>query len=256
MIRWRKQDKTKLSRYISKFNASITRLSRKNPELADAGILPEKLDINVVKYHISTRRDYNRIIQRIDRWFRPKARDIILTPAGTRTTRWEVQEARYSQQRINAQRKKVRSKFNVGERVSEQSNLQDISVADKWNNIRSNLAGGDDIENQQQSWKNFVHNLFIQESDNYNVMRLQNYYDNWISALYENFSVLNAQAIQNFIEERDISPAQLFEMVIKDERLSIAFVYSEEEEEQLAPFILTTLDTMYREMVKAGEVVV
>ena len=39
-IMWRKKDKTKVSRYVQKFNAAITRLEKLNPELIDTGALP------------------------------------------------------------------------------------------------------------------------------------------------------------------------------------------------------------------------
>lgn len=42
-IKWRKQDINKLQNYVRKFNAAITRLEKKTPELKDSGVFPERL---------------------------------------------------------------------------------------------------------------------------------------------------------------------------------------------------------------------
>lgn len=257
MIRWRKADEIKLRNYVRKFNASITRESKKNPELADANILPEKMDYKSIRNNITTRKDYNNVIRRIDRWFRPGARDVITDESGIRMTRWIKKEVQYASMRITNRRKKVREGLRLGEKALKELHLDDITPKEKLQKIAERLKdysenNNTDIENETQSWQNFVQSVLNRDYQAYDDKRNEEYYENYINSLYENFGVTNAAAIQNIIEENDINGYQLYIMGLRDDRVSISFVYSPEDEEQLTDFLLRGLPTLKRELIKKG----
>lgn len=97
-MKWRKEDEKKLSKAVRKFNASITNISKKNPEIAEAGLYPEKLSVKALRSNILTRSDYNRTLSSIERWFKPKSREII-TKSGIMMTRYSYKESIYQYQR-------------------------------------------------------------------------------------------------------------------------------------------------------------
>ena len=57
-IKWRLQDRKTLARTVKNFNAKITRLEKKHPELKE--FLPEKISVKDLKNNIETRQDFNR----------------------------------------------------------------------------------------------------------------------------------------------------------------------------------------------------
>lgn len=66
-IRWRKQDITKLSDYVRKFNAAITRREKQYEQN-----LPEKLNAKSLRKTITERSSFNALIKSVDKFLNPK----------------------------------------------------------------------------------------------------------------------------------------------------------------------------------------
>lgn len=65
-IKWQKSDSQDLSKAVKNFNAKISRLEKKNPELKNA--LPEKVSVRQLKELINTRQDLKREINSLKRF--------------------------------------------------------------------------------------------------------------------------------------------------------------------------------------------
>lgn len=78
-IRWQKTDTEELSRAVKNFNAKITRIEKKNPELKNA--LPERMSARQLKEMITTRQDLKRELNSLKR-FTDKTNVIGITKDG------------------------------------------------------------------------------------------------------------------------------------------------------------------------------
>lgn len=235
-IKWRKQDVKKLTTYVQKFNRSITMLERKNPEMSDAGLLPKRLDIKEVKASIGTRNDFNRTLSRIDRWFKPKAREVVEHKSGIRRTRWELQEARYAQQSMNAKVKAMQKKYGLSDKAAKQIGLAPVDVDKKLEQFASRAreksrTNYSDMSNEIQGYLNFLNSLITMSGDSYFDRKNQQYYDNYIASIYNHLSQEHADAIADMVKGYGVSGFQLYVANLYDDTLGIDFVYGPEDEE-------------------------
>lgn len=241
-MRWRQKDIKKLTSYVRKFNTSITKLSQRFPELADVGMIPNKLSVKQIRESGTSRRDFNRLMSRIDRWFKPGAREIIQRN-GIKMTRWEYQNALNNAQAVSynhrARRdradKSSRQKKQVGEDKWVSTKLKELEKKIHVDNISEFTP-----EMARESWKVFTKTLEKQSSDEYFREQSLRYYDNYHTAIYENFSDDNARELANFIEDFRLSGDELFDLIGKYPYLDIDYLYGPEEEEEKLSVIMSS----------------
>lgn len=243
-MRWREKDRRLFTTNIRKFNTSITKLGKQYPELADAGLLPSKLDINALRASELTRKDFNILMRQIDRWFKPKSRDII-TRGGIKMTRWEYQNTLNAVQRINAQKAKTRQAAKHSSRQRKQAG-EDKSVSKKLQDIKQRLSESNEYSEYtpdmaQQAWKSFVSTVARQSTDEYQEERNALYYYNYNKAIYENFSDGNDTAVANFLEDFRLTGEELFNLIAEFPVLDIDYMYGPEEEDNKIEVITETL---------------
>ena len=233
---WRKKDIQKLTTYVRKFNASITKLTKANHDIASAGLLPEKLSVEKIRSQELSRKDFNIIISRIDRWFKPKARDVIVK-GGLQMTRWEFNEVRYAEQRVNYQKKKRLEKSTRNLRRKGQLENKVITTAQKLADIEKRLKepnpeGIYEFEEAYQSWESFKKRMFMQSSDKYREEQEALYYYNYNKAIYQNFNDDHARAISWRLEDFQLSGGELYEIIGDYPELDIDFMYDPDAEEE------------------------
>lgn len=116
-IRWQKSDNDELARAVRNFNAKITRISNKNPEIKN--YLPEKVRLKGYKDEhgnyipglkdlINTRQDLKREINALRRFSKRGAEEIITVPNtdyNLKTTKWQKTEMKRRISYINRRRK-------------------------------------------------------------------------------------------------------------------------------------------------------
>lgn len=242
-MRWRTKDRHKLTTYVRKFNASITQQSKRFPELADAGLLPEKLNIDALRESEMSRRDFNSLIRRIDRWFSPKSREII-TRGGIKMTRWEYQNALNAAQRINYQKSVQRKRANRSGRQRQQVG-EDKNVAQKLADLSSKIHVDEysefTPEDARAGWINFTKTLERQSKDEYFSQQNARYYYNYHEAIYENFDDSNARQLANFVEDFRLTGEELFELIGEYPHLDIDYMYGPEQEEEKMNVIMNSL---------------
>lgn len=99
---WKKSDEKKLSSYVQKFNAKRTREQRKNPNMT--GVLPEKLDSQLLRKNIKNRKQLNIYYKQIERFMKTELK-IVTNSQGFAITNYELNEVRYAVQSENARRR-------------------------------------------------------------------------------------------------------------------------------------------------------
>lgn len=87
-IRWKKGDYITLGKAVSNFNKKIRELQTEENKL----YLPEEVNYKNLKDEITTRRELNRIINRLKRFQKDGAEKIVENSAGQKMTSWENNE--------------------------------------------------------------------------------------------------------------------------------------------------------------------
>lgn len=256
-IRWRKKDLTKLGRYVGKFNASITNMEKKFPELADSGILPARMDKSQLMSRISTRKDFNMVINRIDRWFKKGAREIVTLDSGIRTTKWQKREIQYAERSINRRTKQIQEKSGLTEKGLKEIGLGKVDVKSKLDEIKENIEqkirhNNTNIRNEQQNWNNFLKKIFSRQYSSYYDELNAKYRENYYKALRRELNPDQAEAIIKMIEEMGLSDEQFFYMTITNDDLDIPYIYGAEDRAAKYEIMMEEMPQYYEELKEEG----
>lgn len=222
-IKWRQEDKTKVSRYVQKFNTAITRLEKLNPDLVDTGVLPERLDASEIRSQITTRADFNRFLKRVDRFFKPGAKDIVLSPSGYRMTRWGVKEAKLTEHRINRQRAAFVEKMKISKPEQKALKLKPIDVFKEQQKVLNS-----DSPSKAQKWMNFLYTLERESGDNYYANMSIKVQESYIKALKNAFGD-QSETLVNFIKDNKIKGTDILYAISKNDILDFEYLYSRDD---------------------------
>lgn len=216
-INWRESDTKELKRVVRNYNAKITRLAKKNPQIEN--VLPQKVSVAQLKELINTRQDLKRELNALKRFSKRGAEEIVIVPDtdyNLKITKWQKTEMNRRIGIINRRRKK---------RLEELANLEMSSRGEKLGYTRSQLGMGKATEvslnpmnaftrRMSQSdlkwkWKNIMKesqsDYFTQKDfrlrDNYIKALEQNYNSNDIKDVINNISSMDIQEFLNKFEE-------------------------------------------------------
>lgn len=256
-IKWRPSDLKKLSSYVRKFNASLTNFARKNPELADQDLLPERLDVVKLREEITTRRQYNQTLKSIDRWFVKKNREVVKVGGLFEMLRYNYNELRYAEQRLNAKKRAVKKNMRLSKSEEKAAGLQEVSIKDKIEEIRQRLEDRSptittSLDNELQGWNNFLKSIKTQDEMDYLERKNAQFFYNYHKALYENFTDEQARNLNWMITDLGIDGYQLFLMTIRDPSIDIEYTYGAEDRDKKYEHMIWRLPELFYEMVNDG----
>ena len=109
-IRWRDSDTAELKRAVKNFNAKITRLTKKSPELVP--LLPDKLSVKDLKNNITTRADFSREINSLGRFTKRGSEKVVKSSRGAQALKWDINEFNIKQRTENARRARKQKKLD------------------------------------------------------------------------------------------------------------------------------------------------
>lgn len=241
-IKWRKQDQIKLTNYVRKFNSSITKLS-KTPDFEGLGILPEKMNIRHIRAGIATRSDFNRIINRIDKWFKRGSRDIV-TYEGMRVTNWTKKTLQSDIRTANKKKDALVKKSKISETRRKTENLERINIKNQINRQKKLIEEGK-LEDASQSWQNFVYNAFRQSLDSQNELFSIQYYYSYIKSVRKSLEPEHAEEIVNFLEKKGLTGYDIFTAIGIDDVFGVNFVYGPEDSEAKHEAIMEMLEKLF-----------
>lgn len=215
-INWRESDNRELNRVVKNFNAKISRLAKKNPQLQN--VLPEKVSASQLKELINTRQDLNRELNALKRFSKRGAEEIVSVPDNDynlQTTKWQRTEINRRIGIINRRRK---------ERLERLSNFEATSRGQELGYKRADIGMGKATEVSLSPMRGFTQRMnqrdlkmkwksIMQESQSdYFTERDYRLRNNYIKALTENFNINDIEDIIEEIENMDINDfLQIFE---------------------------------------------
>lgn len=215
-IRWQKSDVEELTKAVRNFNAKITRIEQKYPELKNA--LPEKIKVGELKSIINTRQDLKREINALKRFANRKNKIELLEDGSyqgieiygdynIKLTKWQIKELNRKIAIIN-RRKKKRLDALLETKVTSRGEEQGYTVGQIGvGSIQANdlapmtgLTPGASEESVRRKYKSAmiqVQSDFLSISD----FRLKSSY---ITSLYRNFSEEDVEDIIEAIEQMPV----------------------------------------------------
>ena len=207
-INWRESDTQELKRVVRNYNAKITRLAKKNPQIEN--VLPEKVSVGQLKELINTRQDLKRELNALQRFSKRGAEEIVIVPDtdyNLKITKWQKSEMNRRIGVINRRRKK---------RLEDISNIEMTSRGEKLGYKRSDIGMGKANEvslkpmnaftrtmNQSDlkwKWKN----IMKESQSDYFTQKDFRLRDNFIKALSQNYNVNDIQDVIESIDSMDI----------------------------------------------------
>ena len=93
-----KSNEQELRKAINKFNSKVKRLESVDREID----IPEKESIKAIKDRVSSKWDLNREIDRLERFTKRNAEELIKNKSGVVMSRWEFENIQREQKRLNA----------------------------------------------------------------------------------------------------------------------------------------------------------
>lgn len=211
-IKWRKQDKQKVTNTVKQFNSKITRLLKKNPELKP--YLPDRINAKELTKNIQTRSDFNREINSLNRFLKKGAETPITTETGLRTTLWQRKEIGIKVATINRKRAVERKRANVSTFKGTMGSIQKNNLEPKqydFNKIKPS------------NWDKFVQTVEKQVKANYFSEKNELYKQNYMLAISNVFNKEDSSKLLSIIQK--ISAENLIDLYYSDPVLQIDFVY-------------------------------
>ena len=231
-INWRDSDTKELKRVVTNYNAKITRLAKKNPQIEN--VLPEKVTVAQLKEIINTRQDLKRELNSLKRFSKRGSEEIITVPDtdyNLKITKWQKTEMNRRVAVINRRREK---------RLEQISNIEMKSRGEDLGYTRAQLGMGKATEvslkpmnaftrrmNQSDlkwKWKN----ILKESQSDYFTQKDFRLRDNYLKALRENYK---ENDIKDVIEEISKMDIRDFLHTFEEEGGTLEFAYPPNKEQ-------------------------
>lgn len=209
-IRWRKSDIAELRTLVRKFNAKITRVSKKNPAVVE--FLPERLNVKDIQEGITERKDFNNLKKSVSRFMQKGAENLVTMQNGIVITQYQKKELEIQRNSIN--RKRAQARKEAGELQPGR-----MGTIEQWANRILDKA--EDI--RRENWESYVKRLEKQSKEAYYVRRDETYLANWVQGLFSTFG--DEWAFELLDATEDIDRKKLIDAIIENDALSLGFVY-------------------------------
>ena len=128
-IKWREKDIANLKKQINRYNRKRQRIAKKNPEFKE--FLPPALNTKIERKNITTRREYNLLMNRINRFLNKKDLKYVTTSGGVKTTDYELRELSILNRRANLITRKERSKYNISPETGTMGTIQENNLIER-----------------------------------------------------------------------------------------------------------------------------
>lgn len=231
-INWRDSDTKELKRVVTNYNAKISRLAKKNPQIEN--VLPEKVTVAQLKEIINTRQDLKRELNSLKRFSKRGSEEIITVPDtdyNLKITKWQKTEMNRRVAVINRRREK---------RLEQISNIEMKSRGEDLGYTRAQLGMGKATEvslkpmnaftrrmNQSDlkwKWKN----ILKESQSDYFTQKDFRLRDNYLKALRENYK---ENDIKDVIEEISKMDIRDFLHTFEEEGGTLEFAYPPNKEQ-------------------------
>lgn len=210
-IKWRPTDEKELAKTVRKFNAKRTRLIKQVPELED--FLPAKKSVKEIRNNITTRQDFKREINSIERFMRKGAEKPIVTKEGIKTTQYEKRELQIKVQQINKRRKQELKLLNPSIEKGNLHTVQELNLAPQKFNLD---------KMKKADWEGFKRRIDKQSRSSYYNEKYERYKENYMKGIENVFGIAGEPIIELV---KKMTGEQLTEAFYNDVVLEINFIY-------------------------------
>jgi hypothetical protein len=250
-----KDSQKELQRAINNFNSKIKRLESVDREID----IPEKESIKAIKDRVNSRWDLNREINRLERFTKRNAEDLIKNKSGVVMSRWEYENIQREQKRLSARLLREIERYgNI--KPKEFGKEQSVTYAQMGDEKLSNLKArqkaisSKSISKLNKAQMKDLQTLLNKTAANYRKDK-EIFYDNYIDGTLLNtayFIGYDEEKIK-YIKEKlsELSPTQFTKAFEQEQALKdIQLRYDLTKEDGITPQILendisSTLDTLY-----------
>lgn len=226
-IRWRSVDQVRVSRIAQRFNAKITRVIKKHPEWAD--IMANRVNAKELSERLKngTRRQFDREMNRLERFLRKGAEMPYTTKSGVATTVWQKKEIDNTFRAINAKRRAERKKLDPSIFKGNLHSIQENNLLQRKNTVQ---------EISPKYWKEFVRNLDYQLEEEYkdksNIYKM-----NLLKAIS---NILGEKSeLYNLVSQ--VAPERIKRFADTSSLISISFLYEPLEPEDIDEYFKSEL---------------
>lgn len=250
-----KDSEKELKRVISNFNSKVKRLESVDREID----IPEKESIKAIKDRVNSKWDLNREIDRLERFTKRNAEDLIKNKSGVVMSRWEYENIQREQKRLSARLLREIERYgNI--KPKEFGKEQSVTYAQMGDEKLSNLKArqkaisSKSISKLNRAQMKDLQTLLNKTAANYRKDK-EIFYDNYIEGTLLNtayFIGYDEEKIK-YIKEKlsELSPTQFTKAFEQEQALKdIQLRYDLTKEDGITPQILendisSTLDTLY-----------
>lgn len=214
-IRWKYADRRNLQKVIASYNGRITRELNKQPELAM--FAPRQVTYEEVRSKISTRADYNRIVNSLKRIHQKGAFELQDSGAGELRTKYEIKEARIL---TNTTNKRIKNYFDKvsGENTARRE-IAETNFFIRPFNFKQMEQGNFDrfVESMEKQLRRVQHPEVIDE----------NYYWQYLGAMWKELGAGEGDSLYDFVS--GLSPAAVSQARFENYFLTITAMYNPNE---------------------------
>ena len=200
LIRWKRSDYAKLGRAVANFNRQVTKQKKDN---INPDFLPELKKYKNVKDAITTRREFNRIVNSLARINKSDALDLIYLKSGQEISKWEYQETKRQARLLERSLQKEIEEYHVTKGIMGNERIAEIKM--KLNQIQS-------FENQpMENQEKIIKEIQKKGTSDWEFKMNITFKNNYLEALkdYE-----NQPYYDKLVEKiRNLNPNQFYSMI-------------------------------------------
>lgn len=200
------------------YNTKRTKLIKLVPDLEE--ILPAKRNVQDIIKQVETRQDFNRIINQMERFMKKGAENMVTTPSGVRTTKYQLNELNIQKRAINLRRAKMRKEADVSTYKGTMGSIRNRNLGElktDFNKVSKDM------------WKQIVNKFERQSMDSYYSQRDELYKQNFLTAFNQTYGNMDDGTISKMLQ--GMNPNDIVQMYYFDPALQIEFLYPEDEEQ-------------------------
>ena len=219
-IRWQNEDLKELQRVVRNYNAKVTRLKKKHPDVYKSTLpqfydkktdtFSDKISVRQLKEIINTRQDLKRELNMLRRFSKKGAESLVIAPDNKnnlKITKWQRTEMNRKVAIVNRRRER---------RLTDLLQTELMSRGEPLGYTRAEIRMGSTEENSLKPAKAFTpsmgrtalsykwHNLMSESQSDYFTKRDYQLRDNYIKGIKENYNYENVKDIIDLIEKMDI----------------------------------------------------
>lgn len=233
-IRWREADEKELQRVVKNYNAKLSRLAKKNPDIKNA--LPERVSAAQLRDMIETRQDLNRELNSLRRFSQKGAEELVEVPDNDynlKITKWQKEEINRRVGVINRTRAQRLKKMQETEATQGGKGLG-YSAAPLMGKAAelslSPVKGFTKYMNRADLKKRYAQLLKESQSGYWNA-KDELMKENYITALYRNFNSYDVEAVAAAIREMDFKK---FKKIFDGDQGKFETLYPNDNDEYIA----------------------